>query len=289
MSINISVLETGSIRIRPSHRTQSAAKPVLLRRLKVIFGDRGWTEPLPINTYLIDHPDGPILFDTGESPHSTEPGWLPWWNPFFHRAVDIHVAPEEGIENLLAARGLAPADLQAVVVSHLHHDHGDGLGALAGARVLVSEEHWDFYRKPFRATVEGAVPQHWPAGFQPELLRLTGGSLGPWDRTYPITADGRVVGVPTPGHVPGHMCVVVFGDDATYLLGGDVTYDQNLLDQELTDGVNNNPRLAVEQLRKIKTFAADRPVVVLPAHDPAAATRLANTEFYRPSAFKELR
>ena len=70
MSITLSILETGTIRIRPSHRTQSADRPVLLRRMKVVFGDSHWTEPLPINTYLIDHPDGPILFDTGESPHA---------------------------------------------------------------------------------------------------------------------------------------------------------------------------------------------------------------------------
>ncbi|GAB4097133.1 N-acyl homoserine lactonase QqlR [Brachybacterium horti] len=287
MSASLSVLETGTIRIRPSHRTQSATRPVLLRRLKVIAGDRGWTEPLPINTYLIDHPDGPILFDTGESPHSTEKGWLPWWQPFFHRAVDIHVAPEEGIGARLAERGLRPEDLQAVVVSHLHHDHGDGLGDLASARrILVSEEHWDFYRKPFRATVEGAVPQHWPAGFTPERLRLTGPALGPWDRTYPITADGRVLGVPTPGHVPGHMSVVVLADDATYLLGGDVTYDQALLDQEHTDGVNNDPALAIDQLRRIKEFARSRPVVLLPAHDPDAARRLAEREPFTPSPLR---
>ncbi|MGP9527975.1 N-acyl homoserine lactonase family protein [Glutamicibacter sp. AOP5-A2-18] len=288
MSISLSVLETGTIRIRPSHRTQSATKPVLLRRAKAVFGDKNWTEPLPINTYLINHPDGPILFDTGESPHANAPGWLPRWQSFFHRAVDINVAPEEGIGARLAQQGIKPQDLQAVVVSHLHHDHGDGLGDLADARrILVTDDHWDFYRKPLRATIEGAVPQHWPTGFQPELLHLTGPALGPWEKTYPITADGKVVGVPTPGHVPGHLSVVVFGDDATYFLGGDVTYDQALLDQEKTDGVNNNPKLAVEQLRKIKEFARMQPIVLLPAHDPGTSQRLANNEVYVPSPLRD--
>ena len=283
MRQTVTILETGTIRIRPSHRTQSARGPVALRRLKVLFGDRRWTEPLPINTYLVDHPDGPILFDTGESPHATDKGWLPWWQPFFHFAVDINVGADEGIGARLRQIGLAPDDLQAVVVSHLHHDHGDGIGDLVGARILVSEEHWDFYRKPFRATVEGAVPQHWPRDFQPELLRQTGPALGPWEATYPITADGRVLAVPTPGHVPGHICVIVHADDATYFLGGDVTYDQDLLDSEQTDGVNNDPHLAIDQLRKIKAFAAGHPIVLLPAHDPDAARRLAARETYVPS------
>lgn len=289
MTVSVSILKTGTIRIRPSHRHQSADRPVLLRRAKAILGDRNWTEPLPINTYLIQHPDGPILFDTGESPHASEKGGLPWWHPFFQLDVDIDVPSGEAIGALLTQHGLSPKDLQAVVVSHLHHDHGDGLADLADARVLVGAEHWDYYRRRFRATIEGAAPQYWPEGFQPELLQLTGPALGPWEKTYPITEDGRVVGVPTPGHVPGHLSVVVFGDEATYLLGGDVTYDQELLDQEETDGVNSEPHLAVEQLRKIKTFAAERPVVLLPAHDPNAASRLANNTAFQPSPLKATR
>lgn len=284
MSITVSILETGKIRVRPSQLTQSADRPVLLRRAKAIFGDRHWTEPLPINTYLISHPDGQILFDTGESPHANEKGWLPWWHPFLQRSLDIHIAPDEGIGSRLQEQGLHACDLQAVVVSHLHHDHADGLGDVADAkRILVAEEHWDFCRQRFRATMEGALPRHWPTGFQPELLRLTGPALGPWEKTYPITADGKVIGVPTPGHVPGHLAVVVFGDEATYFLGGDVTYDQNLLDQERSDGVNTNPHLAIAQLRKIKEFARQQPIVLLPAHDPHASQRLSENAAFVPS------
>ena len=65
MSITVSILQTGTIRIRPSHRTQTADRPVLLRRLRVLT-ERRWTPPLPINTYLIEHPEGFILVDSGE-------------------------------------------------------------------------------------------------------------------------------------------------------------------------------------------------------------------------------
>lgn len=282
--MGITILQTGTIRIRPSHRNQSAGLPVLLRRANVLL-DRSWTDPLPINTYLIDHPDGPVLVDTGESPHATDPGWLPP-NPFFHLAVDIDVPLSQGIGALLAQRGLAPGDLQAVAATHLHHDHGDGLADLAGARILVTAEHWEFYRKPIRATIEGAVPQHWPKGFAPELLQATGPAFGPFPATYPITADGTIFGIPTPGHVPGHMCVVWLDQDRVWLFGGDVTYDQALLDQELTDGVNSRPRQAVEQLRRIKQLAAEREVIVLPAHDPDAARRLEAAEAYHPSPLR---
>ena len=96
MTITVSILQTGTIRIRPSHRCQTANRPIALRRLRVLT-DRRWTQPLPINTYLIEHPEGPILFDSGESPRASHPGYLPKWQPFFVLAVDIRVGADEGI------------------------------------------------------------------------------------------------------------------------------------------------------------------------------------------------
>ncbi|KAF4876921.1 N-acyl homoserine lactonase AttM [Colletotrichum siamense] len=282
MAINIKVLQTGTIRIRPTHRYQPARKAVILRRLSV-FLDRCWPPPLPINTYLIDHPEGHILFDSGESPNSMEPGYFPFWMPFFHFAVDINVGKDEGIGSLLEQDNLAAADLKTVVLSHLHHDHGDGLPDLVRAPVYITEEHWQAYKKPFHATIEGAVPNQWPETFKPLLLQPTGGPIGPWNRSYPITDDGKVVAVDTPGHVPGHLSLIVYADDVTYLLLGDATYDQDLLDKEHTDGVNNNPALAIDSLRKIKEFSRSEKVVLLPAHDPQAAHRLAERIIYRPS------
>ncbi|KAK1534878.1 metallo-beta-lactamase superfamily protein [Colletotrichum costaricense] len=283
MAISIKILQTGSIRSRPSHRHQPANKAVLLRRLSVLL-DTSWTDPLPINTYLIDHPEGPILFDSGESPHSMEPGYFPLWMPFFHLAVDIDVGKDEGIGSRLEQENLTPGDLKAVVLSHLHHDHGDGLPDLVGAPVWITEEHWQAYKTPFYATMEGAVPNQWPASFKPSILQPTGGLNGPWNQSYPITEDGKVVAVDTPGHVPGYLSVIVRADDVSYLLLGDATYDQDLLDQELTDGVNSNPALAVDSLRKIKEFARSENVVLLPAHDPQAAHRLTEKVIYRPNA-----
>ncbi|KAK1493061.1 metallo-beta-lactamase superfamily protein [Colletotrichum cuscutae] len=138
--------------------------------------------------------------------------------------------------------------------------------------------------------MEGAVPNQWPASFKPSILQPTGGLNGPWNQSYPITEDGKVVAVDTPGHVPGHLSVIVRADDVSYLLLGDATYDQDLLDQELTDGVNSNPALAVDSLRKIKEFSRSGNVVLLPAHDPQAAHRLTEEVIYccRPYAEVEL-
>jgi hypothetical protein len=54
-------------------------------------------QPLAIYTYLIEHDEGLILLDSGESARTSARGWFPWWNPFFQLAVDIHVEPEDEI------------------------------------------------------------------------------------------------------------------------------------------------------------------------------------------------
>ncbi|MGE3870919.1 MAG: MBL fold metallo-hydrolase, partial [Pseudorhodoplanes sp.] len=103
----------------------------------------------------------------------------------------------------------------------------------------------------------------------------------PFPASHPVTRDGRNLLVPTPGHVAGHVSVVVRDDDITYTLAGDATYDEANLRDEKADGVTNDPATATETLRKIKQFAAQEPTVILPAHDPQGPARLAAKEVYR--------
>ena len=49
--------------------------------------------------------------------------------------------------------GIDPAtDVKAVIISHLHHDHGDGLADVRDAPIYVSREHWHALANPLQAT-----------------------------------------------------------------------------------------------------------------------------------------
>jgi glyoxylase-like metal-dependent hydrolase (beta-lactamase superfamily II) len=153
------------------------------------------------------------------------------------------------------------------VISHLHYDHNGRLPDLAEAPILILQGDLDAFKEPIQATVAGAAPDQWPMDFRPEILKSSGGAIGPFERSDPITSDGKIVAVEKPGHVPGHCSLIVFGDKATYFLTGDATYGQEYLDQELTDGVNSTPLQAVETWKKIKELAKQMPLVILPVHD----------------------
>jgi glyoxylase-like metal-dependent hydrolase (beta-lactamase superfamily II) len=132
-----------------------------------------------------------------------------------------------------------------------------------------------------RGMLTGCLPQRWPIWLKPELVEMDGPALGPFPASHPITRDGRIVLVPTPGHVGGHVSVVVRGDGVTWFLAGDATYSQANLVAERTDGVTNDPATALATLRTIRQFARQEPTVVLPAHDPLAPGRLAASEILR--------
>jgi glyoxylase-like metal-dependent hydrolase (beta-lactamase superfamily II) len=91
---------------------------------------------------------------------------------------------------------------------------------------------------------------------------------------HPITADGRVFLVPTPGHARGHVSVVVRDDNVSYFIAGDASYNEENLGQERTDGVTYDPKVSLDTLRRIKAFALGEPTVFLPAHDTESVERL---------------
>jgi N-acyl homoserine lactone hydrolase len=107
-----------------------------------------------------------------------------------------------------------------VVLSHLHTDHVGGLAPFAHAHVLVAREEWR-RASGLGGRLRGYLPQHWPAGLEPRLVDLDGPALGPFPATYDVAGDGSLLLVPTPGHTPSHVGLIVRDEPRTYLLAGD--------------------------------------------------------------------
>ena len=91
----------------------------------------------------------------------------------------------------------------------------------------------------------------------------------------PLTDDGTVFAVPTPGHMPGHLSLVVRTPDVTYFLAGDATYAEELLLRRSVDGPSSDPAASIRSMDRIMEFAAGETTVLLPAHDFRAEQRLA--------------
>jgi N-acyl homoserine lactone hydrolase len=125
-----------------------------------------------------------------------------------------------------------------------------------------------------KGALTGAVPSRWPSWFEPRRVQLTGPRVATFDQTLPLTSDGTVFAVVTPGHMMGHLSVVVRAPEVTYFLAGDATYDEQLLKQRIVDGASGNLPVSLDTLDRIAGFARSEPTVLLPAHDPLAEHRL---------------
>ncbi|MET8156829.1 N-acyl homoserine lactonase family protein [Sphaerisporangium sp. NPDC005289] len=273
----VSVVSTGTVSIHPEH-VGPTRKPLYWW----LFTSRRWTAPRPINVYVIEHENGLVLFDTGQDRASvTDPGYFPGGvtGAVFDKLARFEIGLEETLTARLAAIGYDIADVRVAVLSHLHQDHIGGLPELAGAEIVISREEWRSLGRPLPGP-RGLLRSH----IDLPGLRWRQVDLGPIDdpETAPFTTghdlfgDGGLVVLPTPGHTPGSLSLLVrVPGQPPLLMVGDLTYDDHLLHEGQVPGVGSRRHLN-ESTRAINLLRERHPdLVVLPAHDPGAAARLA--------------
>jgi glyoxylase-like metal-dependent hydrolase (beta-lactamase superfamily II) len=138
--MKVHAIRTGLVQVRQAQRESKGRGPA--RIVNMLF-DKEWTEWLPIYAWAIEHAEGVIVVDTGETSRVHQKGYFPGWHPFFRRAARFSVHPGEEIGPQLRELGIAPRDVRDVVLTHLHTDHAGGLAHLTNARSWVSEQEFD--------------------------------------------------------------------------------------------------------------------------------------------------
>ena len=275
----IHILRTGSVWIKAA---QVRAKGTGIGRIYNGLFDREWSQELPIYAYLIEHEEGLILVDTGETARAMLPGYFQRWHPYYWVGLKLALKPEDEIGPQLRAAGFDPDAVGTVALTHLHTDHAGGLGYFPKARILVTDLEWKT-ASGFAGRAGGYPNHRWPDWFKPELLSLPKPADDLTEGSVPITRDGTVRAIATPGHTLGHMAVGVESDGILFLLAGDVSYLQQTLLDRSPDGLGADPNAEIATHRRILSYAAKRPLVYLNGHDPGSPDRLAIRETLRPA------
>jgi len=271
------VVSTGSVRIRPDHARRS------LRPLPVwLLASRRWTEPLPINVYIVEHEQGLVLFDTGQDRACvTDPNYFPPGVPGFlyRRLAEFDIGEADTLPLLLKGAGYDPGAVTHVVLSHLHQDHIGGIGDFPGAEILVSRAEWRAHHA-LGALWNGYLGKHIDlAGLRWRLLdfaRTSDPLLADFAGSVDLFGDGCLTLLPTPGHTPGSLSMLIRRPrHPAVLLAGDLTYDARHLDVAHLPGVGSRRglRATTRLVQGLRTRMPE--LVIAAAHDPAAASEFA--------------
>lgn len=187
--------------------------------------------------YLIRHPDGDFLWDTGLAP-----------------AVDGIAGETHAFEvpvNLtdqLARLELTPEDIDAFSMSHSHFDHTGNAALLTQARWIVdADEHAWMFREEARGGED--FPQIAPLeAFETVLIQ--------GDEDYDVFGDGSVTVIQTPGHTPGHTVLLVdLAEAGPVLLTGDMWHMAQSRELRTVPRFNTDRQETLRSMDKVEALA----------------------------------
>ena len=255
-------LSTGTLQLKPTFLEGSPGHGGPFGLIRSIARDPGFTEPLPMWSWIIETATERVLVDTGGAPGAT--GGV--------TRTRFAITPRQSLVSELARHGLKPGDFDRVFLTHLHGDHVGGLSAFDSRRVWVAKPEWEpVARFPGRLMRFMTAPV--PRGFAPRVFDFDGPALFGFPRSFPITSDGSIIALPTPGHSPGHTSFLVRRTEGDVLLAGDVTYDLPALESQRDQGFIAKVELHHDTLGRVLSLVRTG-VAYLPSHDPIAPTRL---------------
>lgn len=268
----------GSVKIHVLHCGEIGIPKPLLTNGQGWFGcavtglltperDRVW---LPNAAYLIEHPRGLMLLDTGWpreiSPHGIydRSAQLRLLGAPLFQVCHGRVTPGQAVREQLEAHGIRPSDLDCVLLSHLDAPHVAALSSLRGAkRILVSE---DDYFWSARANIRFVQGLFLPEPLERFWYRIT--HVGPEKQSFDLFGDGSVHLVHIPGHTEGLFATLLYSGDRYVLLNSDGAISPDSWKNMTVPGMAENAPRHLRSLRWIREMSASAHCVAsLCSHD----------------------
>ncbi len=224
-----------------------------------IFSDAhvydGQQGELIVPCYLIRHPGGDLIWDTGlpEAIADIPGGYTPEGFPA-HFTIPVKLSAQ------LAQLGLAPSDIEFLSFSHMHSDHtGNGNMFAASTWIVDADERARMFDAEHRAD-----PQDFGNYSQLEnaTTRLIEG-----DGDYDAFGDGSVTIIQAPGHTPGHTILRVnLAHAGAVLLTGDLWHLAESRARRTVPSFNTDRAQTLASMDKVEALAASANARIIRQH-----------------------
>jgi N-acyl homoserine lactone hydrolase len=200
---------------------------------------------VPVHGFLIEHPAGAILVDTG----------VGFDNPLID---DLYQPSRVELGGLLGRLGVELDEVIAVINSHLHFDH-------CGQNPRFFGTSTRFYAQAAELEAVEADPSYTDRSW----------AIAPRDQRRSVRGDEEIVDgvtiLATPGHTAGHQSVLIEAAGRRVVVGAQVVWHHDEFEAEVASPANVDPVLdlqaaAVESIRRLKAL---EPEVVHFSHCPA--------------------
>jgi N-acyl homoserine lactone hydrolase len=218
--------------------------------------DRNVGKPvtIPLLMFLIDHPKGLVVFDTGVD--TDKPG-----DPY------LEASPEQRLDRQMQRLGYQPGDVRYVILSHLHLDH-------VGCMPLFPDATFIVRRQELRAAW---WPDAYERGYDFDSLMKTRHLkyLQPGaEEALDVFQDGSLVCIDTKGHTEGHQSLVVnLPKSGRIVLAGDAAQVAENFTDKVPPGMCWSSQFAVESIQKLQHMEAQGALVIL-GHELSALDTL---------------
>lgn len=238
------------------------------------IGGQGNVDWAPVGFYVIRHPKGNVIFDTGNN-DKTITNADGWWGPLA-KGFGLKMTKDDAMAAQLAKIGLKTADIKYVVVGHMHLDHGGNVSQFPNATFVVQDDEMKAAWWPDPGYSIYYIPGDFEDTKKYNMIRLKG--------DLDLFNDGTFRIYRAPGHTPGsQFALVKLPKSGAIILTSDTVYLKENLDKNLIPPIPGtwSPMGMYEGYQKVRQLRDAENAQIFYAHDPDVfkATKKA-PEFY---------
>jgi len=210
---------------------------------------------IPVPCYLIDHPKGKVLFDSGLNAAVLDDanGHLGYLTRYFQPDLDEQDLVARQLETL----DLGAHDIDCLVTSHLHFDHAGGHSQFPNTPTIIQRREWEAGVDDDLIAANGYLAADYSLG--QDVIQVDG--------EHDVFGDGAIVCVPTFGHTPGHQSLRVRLESGVVILAADACYFRHSLEALRLPKAGHDRDAMLETLLRLRELQA-RGVRIFYGHDP---------------------